>query len=192
MIKAIVFDFYGVIIPEVYWAWLEKTVKDLDKKEDYFFNLANDMDKGKKNPDQALEELEIATGVPKDQISPQMDKETVINKPLLNLINELKKKYKIGLLSNSDAGWLDLILIKHNLKEYFDEIVSSSAVGFIKPQPEIFQIMLDRLKVKPTEIIFIDDRLKNIEAAKALGIDAILYENVEGLKKQFKKRQVDF
>jgi putative hydrolase of the HAD superfamily len=59
------------------------------------------------------------------------------------------------------------------LEAHFDVVVVSYVVGCAKPEPEIFQITLDRLGVAPQEALFVDDRQENIDAAKRLGIDTL-------------------
>jgi len=53
--------------------------------------------------------------------------------------------------------------------------VVSGEEGIIKPEPEIFLIAAERLKVKPEECLFIDDIERNVEGAKAVGMIGIQY-----------------
>jgi 2-haloacid dehalogenase len=55
----------------------------------------------------------------------------------------------------------------------FDHAVISGHVGVVKPDPRIFQILFDRVARRPEELVFVDDSLKNVEAAVALGMPSI-------------------
>src|SRR6185437_15980908 len=57
----------------------------------------------------------------------------------------------------------------------FDHAVISGHVGVVKPDPRIFQILFERSGRRPEELVFVDDQLKNIEAARSLGMPSIHY-----------------
>lgn len=64
----------------------------------------------------------------------------------------------------------------------FDALVWSFQVGLVKPDPAIYRLTLEKLGTAPAETLFIDDKMPNIEAAQALGIQAIRYSTVEQLR----------
>ena len=101
---------------------------------------------------------------------------------VVELIRNLRSKYKIGVLTNSGSAFFRSILDGHNLAELFDEIVVSSEYKIAKPDPEIFKIMLKNLQGNESEALFIDDNLSNVAAAKKLGMEAILFSNSDQLK----------
>lgn len=69
-----------------------------------------------------------------------------------------------------------------------DNYVVSSAVRLAKPQPEIFRLLLSKYNLKPKECVFIDDRVDNVNAAKALGITGIVYPgSADALRKELAK-----
>lgn len=96
------------------------------------------------------------------------------NTHLLDFIRSLKPDYKTGVLSdawaNAGEGMADVI--NHDL---FDVIVFSSEVGMQKPDPEIYRLALSRLKVKPQEAIFLDDRERNVDGALSVGMHGLLF-----------------
>jgi putative hydrolase of the HAD superfamily len=100
---------------------------------------------------------------------------------VLELILELKKKFKIGLLSNLTPAMRDYIRKTHQLEKYFDVQVYSCDpdVRFRKPSREAFQIILDRIGLPAEECLFVDDLSKNIEAAADMGMKTILFESRE-------------
>ena len=66
-----------------------------------------------------------------------------------------------------------VLLQRRNFWELFDGEVLSCDVNMLKPQPEIYQALLEKYDLKAEECIFIDDNQKNVDAANALGIHAI-------------------
>jgi putative hydrolase of the HAD superfamily len=61
-------------------------------------------------------------------------------------------------------------------------LVWSFQLGIAKPDPAIYRHTLDELGSRPEETLFIDDKRENVEAARALGIQAIQYSTVERLR----------
>ncbi|MBI5392693.1 HAD-IA family hydrolase [Candidatus Woesearchaeota archaeon] len=58
---------------------------------------------------------------------------------------------------------------------------------FVKPQPEIYKIALQKINCKPEETVFIDDMQKYVDGANAVGIHGILFQDAEQLKDDLKK-----
>ena len=70
---------------------------------------------------------------------------------------------------------------KYKFLNYFKDIVVSGVEGVIKPDPKIYEILLQRNNLKPEHCIFIDDSLDNINAAQNLGIATIKFTSAEQL-----------
>jgi putative hydrolase of the HAD superfamily len=68
--------------------------------------------------------------------------------------------------------------------QHFDVLVWSYQLGIVKPDAEIYRHTLRELGTQPEETLFIDDKLPNVEAARALGIQAIEYSSVEHLREE--------
>lgn len=67
------------------------------------------------------------------------------------------------------------------LTQVFRDIVVSGQAGLLKPDAAIYRLLLDRNGLQPQDCIFIDDSASNVEGARALGIDAILFTDAEAL-----------
>ncbi|RJR25994.1 HAD family phosphatase [Candidatus Microgenomates bacterium] len=111
-----------------------------------------------------------------------------INKEVLETALELKKKYKVGILSNIDRYLADIPMHK-KIYSLFDKnlVVLSYEYGVRKPEKEIYEIFLKKAGAEPENCLFIDDNPDNVKSAKKLGIKAILYKNPRQLKKELKK-----
>ena len=109
------------------------------------------------------------------------------NEVLLTYIRAmLKPKYKIGIISNAVADWIAEILEAGDIK-LFDDIVISYKVGVNKPNPAIYRLGLEHLGVNPEEAVFIDDIEAYCEAAEAVGMQAIFYEDFAQMESELEK-----
>jgi epoxide hydrolase-like predicted phosphatase len=94
---------------------------------------------------------------------------------MFKMILDLRSKYKIGLLSNLNHQMKRHILKKHKLDKYFHYLVFSCDIGSLKPDKSAFKNMLDKVKAKSSNAVFIDDSKANIETAKKLGFQTLLF-----------------
>ena len=87
-----------------------------------------------------------------------------------SLIADLKlAKYRLYVLSNMSLDFIEFLKTKEVYK-YFDGEVVSCYEKVVKPDADIYKILVDRYNLKPEETLFIDDRMCNVEAAECEGI----------------------
>lgn len=98
-----------------------------------------------------------------------------VNQGLVDWIQEQRAKYQISILSNTRIT-LERLHEKFGIDHLFDHIFISSDLRLAKPDPEIFQHVLKVLGASPEECLFVDDSLENIESAKNLGFNVVLFE----------------
>lgn len=190
MIKAIIFDLAGVIISDGYWSWLNEFVADIEKKKEFFLKQGDLVDSNEITVEEHEKAMAEAASVEWKTVWPEVKKRLVIDWEMITLISKLKRQYKIGALSNFPKEWFEEIFTENKLQNYFDTLVISSINHVIKPQKEAYQIVLNLLEVEPQEAIFIDDREKNIQGAKVIGIDSILFKNQQQLISDLQKKGV--
>ncbi len=92
--------------------------------------------------------------------------------------------YKIYALTNWSAETFGIAKDRFEFLNWFDGIVVSGDERMRKPQPEFYQILLNRYHVKAEESLFIDDNYRNILAARKLGINSIHFTSATELEKQ--------
>lgn len=103
----------------------------------------------------------------------------------VELLQELKEQnYRIWGLTNWSAETIQTAYRRYDFFKLFDGIVVSGEEKLIKPDKRIYQVLLDRYKLNAEESVFIDDNLANIEAARGLELNAILFDNIENVRKQ--------
>ena len=95
---------------------------------------------------------------------------------LLEYCQVLKSKYKLGTVSDAELSARENIRTWVN-ESLFEVMVFSAEVVVCKPDPKIFHCALEQLGVSASETLFIDDREKNVNGAKTLGIHAIHYKS---------------
>jgi 2-haloacid dehalogenase len=100
-------------------------------------------------------------------------------------------KYKIYALTNWQAGLFDIALVRYNFLHWFDGRVVSGVEKMRKPFPQFYQRLLDRYNVSPVEALFIDDSLRNVKGAEAVGIKGIHFTSPEQLKDELRKRGIE-
>lgn len=87
-------------------------------------------------------------------------------------------------LTNFSEAKLKVTRERFDFLNHFDGLVVSGVERLIKPDPAIYRVLLDRYHLDPAELFFTDDTLENVEAAKALGIDARLFTGADDLRRQ--------
>jgi epoxide hydrolase-like predicted phosphatase len=98
-----------------------------------------------------------------------------LNAGLAGYAASLRPAYRTGIISNSFVGARERERERYHFEEYMDAIVYSHEVGISKPDHRIYELACDRLGVRPTEMIFVDDLPENTEAAAELGIHPVLF-----------------
>lgn len=148
------------------------------------------LDKGKIDVAEFLRRVSAVCGFPPAQIQAEFDSHNKFDQDVIALIDDLVQNYQVGLISNGPSAFVHGLLKKGGIENTFHHIVISSEVGMVKPQPEIFEHMLAKMRIDPAASIFIDDNPKNVTAAQALGIHGIVYTDLPGLQSELRHRGV--
>lgn len=195
MIKVIAFDFGGVL-----YTWnTRKFVRDLAKelkvpmikiilKRKEIIAILENFERGDISEKEFWDNCLSLFGFSCDAITLKKIHDISVNhfqpiKENIELVKILKRNFKVGLLSNQ-VDWIDELESKYYFRELFDLVVISKEVGCIKPEKKIFEIFVNKAKVNPEEILFIDDQKNFKKAAEKFGIKSILYKTPEKLKKE--------
>jgi epoxide hydrolase-like predicted phosphatase len=172
MIRALIFDCFGVVLSDDIQRIYNLTQPD---HHDAVRELVRSIDRGTITVQQFVDQIVELSGRTETEVMAIVMAEHDSNDVLIERIKQLRHDYKIGMLSNVNKEVLDTVLPQHERDELFDEVVISGEVGIIKPDPAIYELMATRLEVAPAECLFIDDRSPNIEAAKRVGMQAVVF-----------------
>ncbi|MBN1150460.1 HAD-IA family hydrolase [candidate division WOR-3 bacterium] len=91
---------------------------------------------------------------------------------VIDVLDSISKHYKLGVISNAYPS-LDWIFDKLDIRKYFDTIIISAFIGKAKPEKSIYEKALEKINSEASECLFIDNKIINVEAAKAIGMKGI-------------------
>ncbi|MCX6706881.1 MAG: HAD family hydrolase [Candidatus Woesearchaeota archaeon] len=190
MIKAIIFDFWGTLMENGVYPSPFKQVKYMLRlnmefpefapkfEEAFMLNKFENLYEGFGAVAKAFE-IEPPQFV-FDNVVGMWNKNKLLAKPYPDAVpalTELKKKYKLALISNTDCFSINEIIDKYDLRKFFDVIVLSYEVGVLKSDKKMFALAMKKMKVKKNEIIMVGDSIdSDIKGAENAGIKAILLD----------------
>ena len=171
--EAIILDMYGVIVKQTgddFVPYVQQTFPNLKPEE-----IRKPWDKANIGEWTSLE-LWAAVGFQDDLEKIEKDYlDTIeLNDGLLEFIKAVRMKYKLAIISNDSSRWSKYLREKFNIDQYFDVISISGDLKIRKPDERIFWHTIEKLAVKAEECLYIDDRRGYLEAAKRVGMNAIL------------------
>jgi putative hydrolase of the HAD superfamily len=187
MIKAIIFDCFGVLTTEG-WQEFKQThfSNDSDKLQEAV-KLNQLADEGKISHADLLPMIAGVAGIPSEQARREIDNYKT-NTHLMDFIaSSLKEHYKIGMLSNVSDDWLRNMFTSDQLA-LFDEIALSYKTGYTKPHPQAYTYIAKKLGVETSECVFVDDLSRNVSAAEKVSMRAIEYTGFNQFKNDLKEK----
>lgn len=180
MIKAIIFDCFGVVLVDVFDSVYTRYGGDIVKDRKFIAQALYESGSGKIASLGPV--IAERLGIDENDWVKAITEGSTLNQPLLDYVAELRKQYKTGMLSNIGIGGLESMFEKGLLDKYFEVSVASGDIGFAKPEPEAYEITAERLGVRLYECVFIDDRQPYVDGATAVGMKALLFTSLEKLK----------
>lgn len=105
----------------------------------------------------------------------------VLNEKLVEMTSSLRERYRVGVLSNSDS-FLEERLQHFGIDHLFEFVVNSYRVQLRKPDPRIFLHLLEQTGMHPRHILFVDDKIANVQAARTLGLHGHVFRTVDALR----------
>ena len=189
MIKLVLFDWgsvCGLYNIEVFNSFLKRLGYDTSSVGGYFKEFKPQFDRDNISEEEFWGRLAQKLGFKGDWsiLAQNNKKNLVVNWPLLDYIKELRKKVKTALLSNMDKTSIEAIRNEVKLSDYFKKVYFSSEHKTGKLEEAIIDKVILRFKVKLEEIVLIDDFPGNIDKAKALGMQTVLFVGIDDLKQR--------
>jgi len=197
--SAIVFDLGNVLIPFDYTIAINKLNKIENRLGDRFFNhykknysVHREFEKGR-IPESGFvnKMLEVVNyKIDADAFCKLYADIFSLNQDVISLLPNLKKNYKLFLLSNTDSihkkyGWE-----KYEFLKYFDELILSFEVGAVKPEENIYREVEKVSGFASNEHFFIDDIQDYVDGAKNIGWDAVRFDGYNKLVNDLKERKI--
>ena len=198
MKKTIVFDLGGVLVD---WnrRYLYQKIFTDPKELDYFlenvcsleWNAPTDVDKSVQD---AMDELVLKFPEYEEQIRLYFSRwEEMIGGEItgtVEILRELKEiGYPLAALSNWSSETFPRVKDQYEFLNWFSPLVISGYIGYKKPDPEPFQILLHELGQDAGDCLFIDDMEDNIQEARRQGFDVILFTSPDKLRQELEQRE---
>ena len=188
-LRAVIFDFGGVLL-DMRW----DVARELDRahglpKSSVFETLYrcpawDDIECGAGDPAEWIEnahrELERRAGRALPRLHEKWRRAQTVIDANLAVVRSLRPPYRCSILSNADLSLRERLKGDLAMDHLFDDIVVSAEVGMAKPRPEIFRLAADRLGLPPAACVFVDDWDQNVDAARAVGMPAVLHRVDQG------------
>ncbi len=178
MIKAVIFDCFGVLTEDGWLAFLNKYSNSENIEEMRYAN--HQADRGQISYEEFLKTVCELSGAPEGEAHAMITTTHHPNEPLFEIIRKLKNTgYKLGIISNVGSELNNYLPDAY--VQLFDTVTLSYQAGALKPEAAIYEAHLDRLSLIAAETVFFDDRASNVEGAKAVGMHSFMYENLKDI-----------
>lgn len=197
-VKAIIFDLGGVLIDWNPSYVFDKLIEDEAKRRQFFAEICtpdwNEEQDAGRPIKQATEELVAQHPEWKEYIEAFYGQWTdMLGGPIpgtVEIFRRLKEagRYRLYALTNWSAELFPIALERYEFLHWFDGRVVSGEEKMRKPFPQFYQVLLDRFGLRPEETIFIDDNLRNVEAAEQIGIRSIAFRTPEQLQEELHRQ----
>lgn len=184
--KLIVFDFFGVMGSEVADLWLPKHFS-AEESERLHRGIISEADAGRIDPEVMYAEISRLAGVDIETLKKEWFDIARVDEGMVELTRGLRKEYTVVLLSNAYSEFIDRIFEKFSMDGCFERKFISSDLKMIKPDPAIFNYVLSEMGFKADDAVMIDDNPRNIAAAKAVGMNGIVFCGRDALIKEIDK-----
>ena len=184
--KAVIFDMGGVFIrtkhQEARLELAQQYGLSIEELSDTVFlsSVSIEAEKGLISRDELMRQLMHLLGEDEKKTQQFVEKffsSDYEDDELVDYVRTLRPQYKLGLLSNAFSGTREWMEERFQFLDLFDVSYFSSEVGMRKPETQFFQLILDELQVEPSETLFVDDFIENIQGAQKMGIHTVWYRD---------------
>lgn len=192
LIKNIIFDFGGVLVDWNPRYLYQSVFNDDDKMEFFLKNICHDQWNVEQDRGRSLAEgtqiLLDKHPEYSDLIKMYYDQwEIMLHSDIpqtVEILHQLKPHYHLYGLTNWSGETFPIAYKRYSFFKEFEGIVVSGDEKLIKPDPKIFELILERYNLKPEESLFIDDNIHNINQANLMGFHTIHFMDSEQLRKE--------
>lgn len=178
--QAVIFDCFGVLVTDGWTQFCESHFSASTQKLNEAKDLERSYNRGFISYEEFIAEIAALASLNKNEAHTSLDGHASNAKLLAFIRTSIAPHYKIGMLSNiGDDDILELFTEEE--RGLFSVIALSHKTGALKPRPEAYEGIAERLGLQPAECMFIDDNLDNCHGAEAVGMQAIHYQTTADL-----------
>lgn len=182
MIKAIIFDCYGVLVGDGLPSFVQRHFGDDPEGFAQVWRNDDMVNRGEMSVRDAFAYLATHANMTVDEVVRELDVNCPDEELFAYIEHELQPKYRLGICSNMSRRDVLTEIIGVEKRELFDAAISSCDLGIVKPDPRMYLACAESLGVSPQECLFIDDKERYCQPARELGMQAIQYKNFEQCK----------
>jgi putative hydrolase of the HAD superfamily len=187
VIKAIVFDCFGVLAEDGWLPFKRRYIGSNQKLADEIADLGKQNEYGIIGNNQYFERAAELIGIEEGQLRAAVGARVPNEELFLYIKQNLKDSYKIGLMSNASYDVLHELFLPEQA-DVFDASVLSFESRLVKPDPRMFELMAGRLGVEEDQCIFVDDVERYCAAAEQVGMISIHYKNPDQFRQEILQR----
>lgn len=199
----VVFDFAGVLF---HWRPTEMLARELPRRAFDAASAAHwvaaifqgyggdwaDFDRGTVTPEALVDRIAARTGLDRDEVRRVVDAVPAELQPMpevVDLLRRLRERRRpLFYLSNMPGPYALHLERRHDFVGWFTDGVISARVGWIKPEPQIFELAARRFGAASGELLFIDDLEGNVGAARAAGWQALRFDDAASCEAALRER----
>ena len=199
MMKAVLFDFGGVIAAEGFREGMMSIAKKKNLDEQAFFRTAEEIIyktgyvTGKAKEKVFWETLSKETGVKDDyrRLRIEILRRFVLRPEMPSLVKKLRDQGLVVAILSDQTNWLDEINRKKPFYSLFDYVINSYVLGKSKRDPSVFRDVAKIIGIKPHLMLFVDDNNQNTKRASETGMRAIQFTTTEDFKTQLETVKIN-
>jgi putative hydrolase of the HAD superfamily len=194
MIKAVIFDFGGVLAEEGFRNGLKTIAENNGLGPDEFFRTAEDLIHktgyvtGENNESYFWELLRERTGLTgsDEEYRQEILKRFILREEMIRIVDRLQSSGFLVAVLSDQTNWLDEIDQKTSFLHRFDYVFNSYRLKKSKRDPSIFDDVYTAMGIKPAEGIFIDDNIDNIRNAASRGLKTLHFKDAKSLEEELR------
>jgi len=194
-VRNVVFDAGGVLLewnPPRVIAQLYPDPAIQAQIREYIFDHPDwhEFDRGSLTVDSAPHHFAKLSGRSPEEVARLIQLTAESLRPIEGTIRLLEDLAKAGitlcLLSNMPVSTYEILTRRYDFFSHFEHLVISGAILLLKPEPAIYQHLVEKTGIVPSESVFIDDLTRNVIAARECGLHAIQFTNPEACRKELR------
>jgi putative hydrolase of the HAD superfamily len=195
MIKAILFDFGGVLAEEGFREGLLSIARKNGFDPGSFFKTANELVftsgylTGRSDESAFFNAMRETTRIhgSDSELRDEILKRFNIRPEMISHVQKIKSAGLITGILSDQTDWLDILNEKTPFYQHFDYIFNSFKIHKSKREPSVFREVCAAIGIKSNEVLFVDDNEENIQRASGEGLITMHFKNMDDFKKEIKK-----
>jgi len=193
-VKAILFDFGGVIADEGFWDGLQAIGREQGLDPDEFFRTVDALIYetgyliGRSDEASFWNAVRGRTGIrcTDAELKLEILRRFVLRPEMISAVDLLRSKGLIVAMLSDQTNWLEEIDQKTGLYRHFDRVFNSYRIHKSKRDASVFRKVCTDLGVQPEETLFVDDNINHIKRAQGQGLQVIHFTGIDEYKKQIR------